>query len=174
MNETTHTLEKPRCRCGHLENEHGSRYEQRDGEKCYVQPCRHCACEHVTRKGGPLDQLIESVSVSQAASGFHPPCYLSTDYQRIWDLVRAQRGELLDAGLITRREYAALLADETADKPGTGSPSPRRLESYDELRAENQRLREVLTDIEGNCDCAGDCANCVRVCMALAEYREIK
>lgn len=61
----------------------------------------------------------------------------ATDYARMWDLVRAQRHQLLDANLITREEFAALLSDE----PGPNSPSPRRLESYDELRAQLDTLR---------------------------------
>ena len=63
---------------------------------------------------------------------------------RLWDLVRYQRSELLNADLITREEYAALLTDETKDAPGQGSPSPRRLESYDEVRAR-------LTAAEAEC-----------------------
>ena len=54
--------------------------------------------------------------------------------ERLWDLVRYQRGELLDAGLITLKEYTDLVSYETADKAGQGSPSPRRLESYDAMR----------------------------------------
>lgn len=49
------------CRCGHLEDAHGSSYEQRDGEKHYIQQCLHCACQHVTRKGGPVDRMLESL-----------------------------------------------------------------------------------------------------------------
>lgn len=73
------------------------------------------------------------------------PAYLSRDHQRIWDLVRYARGHLLDMNLITRQEYSVLLGEETRDAPNTGSPSPRRLESYDEIRAqlaEAQRERD--------------------------------
>ena len=52
------------------------------------------------------------------------PAFL-TDYQRMWDLVRHQRAELLDAGLITQDEYAQLLMTETEKTPNRGSPSPR-------------------------------------------------
>lgn len=46
--------------------------------------------------------------------------------QRMWDLVRQQRMELLQADLITQDEYAALAVDH---------PAVARLESYDELRS---------------------------------------
>lgn len=41
---------------------------------------------------------------------------LKTDYQRLWDLVRHQRSELLDVGLITEDEYAELAQDHSAVK----------------------------------------------------------
>ena len=59
------------------------------------------------------------------------PAYLSKDYVRLWDLVRYMRSELADADLITMEEYNALVCDEKS-RPGTGSPSPQRLSSYDE------------------------------------------
>lgn len=59
---------EPMCRCGHAQNDHGSRTVQRDGEKVYSQPCEHCPCEVFTRKGGPLDQLIESFKPVQATA----------------------------------------------------------------------------------------------------------
>jgi hypothetical protein len=58
----------PMCRCGHLEDDHGSAYEQRAGEKHYIQRCLHCACECVTRRGSPLDQLMEQFRAERAAS----------------------------------------------------------------------------------------------------------
>jgi len=51
--------------------------------------------------------------------------------QRLWDLVRHQRAELHDEDLITDEEYAALAFDHGA---------VGRLESYDELRADRDRL----------------------------------
>jgi hypothetical protein len=56
---------------------------------------------------------------------------------RLHDLIRHQRGPLHDAGLITDAEYAALAADHGA---------VARLEGYDALRAENDRLRAALTE----------------------------
>lgn len=103
------------------------------------------------------------------------PAYLSRDYQRMWDLVRQQRSELLEADLITREEYAQLAADETIDKPGQGSPSPRRLESYDELRAALHAMREALHGfIEDSLDEHGDehheddCPRCELIIKARA------
>lgn len=70
---------------------------------------------------------------------------LPANYSRLLDLVRYQRSELLQAELITEDEYAALLAVPM---------SPRRLESYDEVRAERDaalaecgRLREALSGL---------------------------
>lgn len=73
--------------------------------------------------------------------------YLTTDFQRMWDLVRQQRGELLDAGLITLDEYAVLAAAEAHEiGPGRGSPAPRRLESYDEVGGQLVELRTALDE----------------------------
>lgn len=48
------------------------------------------------------------------------------DNVRLYDLVRYQRHELFDAGLITIEEWTALAV--------TGADSARRLEDYDQLR----------------------------------------
>lgn len=48
------------CRCGHERDDHGSRIEQRDGEKVYVQQCEHCPCTVFTDKDGPLSRMIDS------------------------------------------------------------------------------------------------------------------
>jgi len=48
------------CRCGHERDDHGSRTEQRRGEKVYVQKCEHCPCETFTDRDGPLSRLIDS------------------------------------------------------------------------------------------------------------------
>lgn len=54
---------------------------------------------------------------------------------RLFDLVRQARATLHDENLITDEEYAWLCGGPMAvdDKKG-GSPSPRRLEDYDDLR----------------------------------------
>jgi hypothetical protein len=79
-------------------------------------------------------------------------------HQRAWDLLRQMRSELLDAELISREEYAWLLAEApgASDKPGAGSPAPRRLETYDEHAvrlkdAEGQvkALSKALSDPDG-------------------------
>jgi hypothetical protein len=53
-------LPAPVCRCGHERDDHGSRTEQRDGEKVYVQKCEHCPCEVFTDRDGQLSRLIDS------------------------------------------------------------------------------------------------------------------
>jgi hypothetical protein len=53
---------------------------------------------------------------------------------RLFDLVRFMRAELHQADLITDEEYAWLCMEAPMNQ-GAGSPSPRRLEDYDELRA---------------------------------------
>lgn len=75
-----------------------------------------------------------------------PKPAFACDYARMW-VVRYQRSELLDAGLIDRYEYAALCSDETTDKPGQGSPSPRRLEGYDDLRKQLDAQRAALATV---------------------------
>ena len=59
--------------------------------------------------------------------------------QRLFDLVRYMRSELHQAGLITEDEYMWLCLEAPMAR-GPGSPSPRRLEDYDVLRA---RLDEM-------------------------------
>lgn len=58
---------------------------------------------------------------------------LQAENLRLFDLVRHQRHELHKAELITNEEYASLMTDPRADGPG--SPSPRRIESYDQMRS---------------------------------------
>jgi uncharacterized small protein (DUF1192 family) len=60
---------------------------------------------------------------------------LKAQLQRYADLVRHQRAELHEAGLISDEEYVALLSD---------SGAVRRLESYDEMRAGIERLRRLI------------------------------
>ena len=69
-----------------------------------------------------------------------------TLHQRVWDLLRHQRGELLDEDLISREEYAALLE--------IGSEAARRLESYDVSRARATALANALNGLRrGACWC---------------------
>lgn len=58
---------------------------------------------------------------------------ITHEHQRLLDLVRYMRGHLLNEGLITILEYAALT--------DAGVNSAQRLADYDALRAENERLR---------------------------------
>lgn len=60
---------------------------------------------------------------------------------RLFDLVRYSRATLHQDGLITDDEYAWLCAAPMATSENGGSPSARRLEDYDELRAEIKMLR---------------------------------
>jgi len=62
---------------------------------------------------------------------------------RLFDLVRHQRAELHEAKLITDKEYAELCSEHPLAQ-GDGSPSPRRLEDYDELKARTARLKDSL------------------------------
>lgn len=58
--DSTVTMPVVVCRCGHERDDHGSRTEQRRGEKVYVQPCEHCPCEVFVDRAGPLSQMIDS------------------------------------------------------------------------------------------------------------------
>ncbi len=80
------------------------------------------------------------------------------EYARMWDLVRSQRHELHEQGLITNEEYGALVAEET-ERPGSGSPSRRRLESYDELRHREVKATEWRDAIERAAGVQADAEN---------------
>ncbi len=60
----------------------------------------------------------------------------SIDHVRLFDLVRQARGTLHEENLITDEEYAWLSGGSplATDQKKNGSPSPRRLEDYDDLR----------------------------------------
>lgn len=58
--------------------------------------------------------------------------------QRLLDLVRQQRMELHEVGLITDREYADLASD---------SGAVARLETYDQMRAQITALRKRCEDL---------------------------
>jgi hypothetical protein len=68
---------------------------------------------------------------------------------RLFDLVRYMRAELQEQDLITSEEYSWLCYESPmANSPKGGSPSPRRLEDYDELRAELAAERARLDWLE--------------------------
>ena len=76
---------------------------------------------------------------------------------RLFDLVRHQRSELLKQDLITESEYAILCMHRFPDCKKTGSPSPRRLEDYDALRARVAELEEInRLRVPGSCQCGDD------------------
>lgn len=60
---------------------------------------------------------------------------LTSENQRLRDLVRHQRGPLFDAELITEEEYASLCSDHG---------SVARLEGYDLMRRERDEARRML------------------------------
>jgi hypothetical protein len=64
---------------------------------------------------------------------------MKIDNQRLMDLVRHQRMELLDADLITREEYAALAQEQGA---------VARLESYDQVREKMAHLDSDLRAVQ--------------------------
>jgi hypothetical protein len=66
--------------------------------------------------------------------------------KRLFDLVRIMRSELHQADLIDDDEYAWLCQYTFPDDPKEGSPSPRRLEDYDELR---RKLVASQQELEG-------------------------
>ncbi len=67
---------------------------------------------------------------------------------RQFDLVRYMRLELREAELITDDEYRWLCAEAPlARAPGGGSPSPRRLEDYDQLRLKLNYAEDELKGI---------------------------
>lgn len=70
---------------------------------------------------------------------------------RLFDLVRYQRAELHQADLIDEDEYAWLCSHTFPNDPKQGSPSPRRLEDYDELKAQ---LTQAKADGARLKDCA--------------------
>jgi len=76
---------------------------------------------------------------------------------RLRDLVRHQRGELHDAGLLTDEEYAALAAD-----PGAVA----RLEGYDAMRADLATCRKALINA-GNAAGAHLSESCSTAFLAL-------
>jgi hypothetical protein len=63
-------------------------------------------------------------------------------HRRLFDLVRNCRAQLHEENLITSEEYAWLCQHTFEDDPVSGSPSPRRLEDYDDLREKIRVLEQ--------------------------------
>lgn len=68
---------------------------------------------------------------------------------RLFDLVRYSRASLHENELITDEEYYWLCGGaEMANSPKGGSPSPRRLEDYDEIRKQLEAMRATVIATE--------------------------
>lgn len=91
--------------------------------------------------------------------------------ERLFDLVRYSRAISHEDGLISDEEYAWLCGGSPmTNSPQGGSPSPRRLEEYDEMRAmiekqaemlncqakANAEMRDTLSNLQDQRDCAID------------------
>lgn len=87
-------------------------------------------------KDGEFEKLVEHLSVCLQDRTHLRDLYaeLKSQQQRLIDLVRYQRQELHEAGLINDAEYAWLLED---------AGSVGRLETYDKVRAERDRLQRA-------------------------------
>lgn len=97
---------------------------------------------------------------------------------RLFDLVRFMRAELHEANLITDEEYAWLCMEAPLTQ-GVGSPSPRRLEDYDELRAQTAKLRDdqkevtrTLFEAQANLNLALDFGNPTNLHVAAHAVRD--
>jgi len=66
---------------------------------------------------------------------------------RLFDLVRFMRSELHKQNLITDDEYGWLCSSEMAMDKNGGSPSPRRLEDYDILRAQTDAWKRCAEEL---------------------------
>lgn len=93
---------------------------------------RDAARAKADRRGALLDAADRQFRDAVALVG-----EARAEADRLRDLVRHQRGELHDAGLLTDEEYAALAGDHGA---------VARLEGYDEVRAESARLTRELAE----------------------------
>jgi hypothetical protein len=120
------------CECG-------ATYASYMGNRIY---CTACGKRQLV-SGSPsctcgLDTLLSTLLAAPRDQG--------PIHQRVWDLVRFCRSELSEADLITQEEYAWLCygMPGTVGPPGQGSPSPRRLETYDELRERVEKAEAQL------------------------------
>ena len=90
-------------------------------------------------------QLL-AASEAEAVAKATADCKINTNV-RLFDLVRFMRAELHEADLITDEEYVWLCAEAPmAHSKQGGSPSPRRLEDYDDLHAQ---LRDMTDQFFG-------------------------
>lgn len=91
------------------------------------------------------EELPKLVARGQACTLDHQgPVHINSNV-RLFDLVRFMRSELHEKDLITDEEYHWLCAEAPlASSPAGGSPSPRRLEDYDDLQDTLNRSKEAL------------------------------
>lgn len=93
----------------------------------------------------PKESAVDSLTAEQK---LEEKAAINTNV-RLFDLVRFMRGELHDAGLITNSEYFWLVSNSDITESGKGgSPSPRRLEDYDELAAKLEQANAKIKNFE--------------------------
>lgn len=112
----------------------------------------------VQARRSALEQALESVKfhaeksaarVEEIATAKNLKLPIATD-ARQFDLVRYMRSQLHEAELISDEEYAWLCSEAPlATAPEGGSPSPRRLESYDDMRKRIAELEAQLKEAKG-------------------------
>lgn len=82
-------------------------------------------------------------------------------HQRVFDLLRQLRSELLRDNLISREEYGWLAAEAAyfevgdPDRPGQGSLGPRRLETYDDHENRMKVMRTRVARVIATCQVCG-------------------
>jgi len=79
-----------------------------------------------------IDQLKAELAKAQASE------------DRLFDLVRYQRAELHQEGLVSDEEYASLC---TGGSIGNGAWPVRRLEGYDSIKADLAKAQELLREV---------------------------
>ncbi len=93
-----------------------------------------------------LDSKLSTLTAQLEAASRKQPI---NTHVRLFDLVRQQRAELHDDGLITSEEYAWLSGGAgmaVSDKGG--SPSPRRLEDYDDMRKQLEAAKGAVLPLD--------------------------
>lgn len=105
-------------------------------------PTAHEPAQSVTVVSGDPRIADSAVATRTSAATPDDADALRAQLDRALDLVRLQRHELHDAGAITDDEFKAIVCDPKA-------PERRaRLETQDDLRAENERLRARIAELE--------------------------